>query len=60
MTASMMACVLTVLPLAALAFSTPTSPSARTTVNFDFAWRFSRGFEPRSAQCTYEQNTNYG
>ena len=33
---------------------------ARTTVNFDIAWRFSRGFEPRSAQCTYEQNANYG
>ena len=33
---------------------------ARATVNFDFGWRFSRGFEPRSGQCMYEQNTNYG
>ena len=47
--------------LAALALaSAGAAQPARTTVNFDLAWRFSRGFEPRSAQCTYEQNANYG
>ena len=47
--------------LAALALaSAGAAQPARTTVNFDLGWRFSRGFEPRSAQCTYEQNANYG
>ena len=47
--------------LAALALaSAGAAQPARTTVNFDIGWRFSRGFEPRSAQCTYEQNANYG
>ena len=32
----------------------------RTTVNFDFAWRFQRGIDPRNQQCTYEQGKNYG
>ena len=45
--------------LVALAAAADERP-ARTTVNFDFGWRFSRGIEPRSAQCTYEQNANYG
>ena len=44
----------------ALASAGAAQQPARTTVNFDLAWRFSRGFEPRSAQCTYEQNANYG
>ena len=31
----------------------------RLSVNFDFAWRFAQGVEPRLAQCTFEQGVNY-
>ena len=37
-----------------------TAAAAREVVNFDFAWRYSSGVEPRNAQCTYEQGVNYG
>ena len=40
--------------------STTTPPSPRTTIDFDFAWRYSRAVEPRFEQCTFEQNVNYG
>ena len=33
---------------------------ARQVVNFDFAWRYSAAVDPRSLQCTYEQDVNYG
>jgi len=43
----------------------PTAPSdshanPRISVNFDFAWRYMRGVDPRYKQCTYEQGRNYG
>ena len=31
----------------------------RTTVNFDFAWRFQPAVEPRYQQCSFEQNVSY-
>ena len=34
--------------------------SPRSTINFDFAWRFQEAAEPRYQQCTFEQGVNYG
>ena len=51
------------LMLLLLVFAAPSHaaiPSARETVNFDFAWRFQQAAEPRYQQCTFEQNVNYG
>jgi hypothetical protein len=43
------------------AAATPMSMTlAREVVNFDFAWRYMRGIEPRYQQCTFEQNVSYG
>ena len=34
--------------------------TARQVLNFDFAWRYAEGVEPRDSQCSYEQGVNYG
>jgi hypothetical protein len=34
--------------------------AGREVVNFDFAWRFTQGNEPRYEQCKYEKDRNIG